>query len=200
MECPACSAELKPDENGLWYCSTEGCSRAFSEKDKEKQREKLEKLLEKSFKKIFENINASTVRNEVDKHGIDKFIHKCARNASVSGFAAGAGGFLSMAAVAPLDIINTVVQHFRVAIAVNYHKTGAYQVSFEQTMKIVGISLGVRAGTFTIGVIVAREIIKRLAVAVPAKSIPFLGGIAGAGMNYAYIVAVGSSLKAISFD
>jgi hypothetical protein len=184
------------DDDGEWHCVTKGCSKCFTQKDKETQRAVLQKVLEKSFEAIYNNIKDTNITEEVDRLGLDRFIHKCARYASASGFVAGAGGFLSMAAALPLDIINTVAQHFRVVKAVVYAQTGNASIPYERMMKLVGISLGVRAGSMVIGGLVAREIIKRLVVLAPTKAIPFFGGFAGAGINYGYIFAVGKALQA----
>ena len=197
MNCDECGNEMVVDDAESWHCVTEGCSQHFSKEDREAQRNVLAKMLEKSFESIYDNIKNTNIKEEVDKHGLKKFTRKCAIYASGSGFAAGAGGFLSMAAVLPVDIANTVAQHFRVSLAVIYDQTGDYDVPFETLMKVVGISLGVRVGSFAIGIIVAREIIKRLVVVAPAKAIPFFGGLAGAGINYAYIVAAGEALQAV---
>lgn len=46
----------------------------------------------------------------------------------------------------PVDVVNNVIQQFRVALGVIYCRKGVYNVSFSELMKIVGVSIGVEVG------------------------------------------------------
>ena len=154
-----------------------------------------------AFQRVFEHIEHDGIKKGVDEKGIDKFINECAMLAGITGFASGVGGFATMIVGVPVDVINNIVQQFRVTLAVIYIKKGSYTVpSFKDFMKIVGMSVGVEVGAvFTQAVLVtiAGQILTRMTASTAAKAIPLLGGAIGAGVNYGFIKAIGASLKKI---
>jgi hypothetical protein len=157
-------------------------------------------LLLKSFKTAFASINQHEIKKGVDEMGIDKFINHCALLAATTGAATGFGGFATMLVGVPVDVINNVLQQFRVTLGVIYHKKGVYKVSFTDLMKIVGVSIGVEVGaTLTKAVMlsIANKILVRLSAATAGKAIPFLGAAVGGSVNYGFIKVIGKAVKAI---
>src|SRR3982751_3701031 len=76
----------------------------------------LTTLAKGGFKTLFNHIDQQTIKNGVDEMGLDRFINKCALLAAGSGAASGAGGLATMLMGAPLDMLNLVVQQFRVTM------------------------------------------------------------------------------------
>lgn len=157
-------------------------------------------ILAQSFKKIFESINQFDIKNKVDKMGIDGFINQCAILAATTGAASGFGGFATMIVGVPFDVINTVLQQFRVTLGVIYHKKGIYKVSFNELMRIVGISIGVEVGaTLTRSVVISitNKILVRLSASAAGKAVPFLGAAIGGSVNYGFVKAMGAAVKRV---
>ncbi|MHC5931938.1 hypothetical protein, partial [Nostoc sp.] len=116
---------------------------------------------------------------------------------------AGAGGVITLLFGIPLNIANTVTQEFRVAWAIIYDKTGNISPSFEQTLKIVGLSVGVEIGYMGIqylAIQIAQEIIRRLVVGSLGSWIPVIGSVTGFGLNYGFIKAIGTTLLHLNDD
>jgi hypothetical protein len=160
-------------------------------------------LLSESFKKAFESINQFEVKKGVDEMGIDGFINHCATLAAATGAASGFGGFATMFVGLPVDVINNVIQQFRVTLGVIYHKRGVYKVSFTQLMTIVGVSIGVEVGatlTKSIMISIANKILARLSVSVAGKAVPFLGAVVGGTVNYGFIKFIGKAVKQIDMS
>ncbi|MGW7055077.1 hypothetical protein [Streptomyces sp. NPDC054887] len=156
-----------------------------------------------SFEFIHRNLDSFKIKQEVDKRGIHGYIDHCARLAAATGVAAGSGGGLTLALGIPADIANTVAQQFKVTLAVIYHRTGRYAVSFEEFMKIVALSVGVEAsakGLEYLVIKVAQEVLKRLSARVVGRLIPFVGAVVGGTLNYAFIKGTGSSLLVFADD
>ena len=154
----------------------------------------------KAFKWIYKNLDGLSIKEKVDKHGIEGYINRCAGLAATSGGIAGFGGGITFAVALPADVINNIIQQFKVTLAVIYHKTGKYNVSFTEFMKIVGVSVGVEAGAGGMKLFslkIAEQIIKRLSGATAAKLIPILGGLIGAGVGFGFIKLIGNSLVAL---
>ena len=151
----------------------------------------MEKLQE-----VFENMDKYKVKDGVDSMGIKKYIKHCANLAAATGVATGAFGPISLIGM-PIDIINNIVQQFRVTLAVIYEKTGQYKVSWEYFAKIVGVSVGVEVGA-TVGKVVllqiAKAIMMRLAAGGFGRLIPIVGGGVVGGVNYAFIRSIGAAL------
>ncbi|WP_432073874.1 hypothetical protein [Streptomyces wuyuanensis] len=156
-----------------------------------------------SFEFIHRNLDSFKIKQEVDKRGIHAYIDHCARLAAATGAAAGSGGGLTLALGIPADIANTVAQQFKVTLAVIYHRTGRYAISFEEFMKIVALSVGVEAGAKGLEYLVikvAQEVLKRLSARAVGRLIPLVGAVVGAGLNYAFIKGIGSSMLAFADD
>jgi hypothetical protein len=162
-----------------------------------------EDYLVKSFQKVFEQINKEGIKESVDKNGIDKFISDCALLAGMTGAASGFGGFTTMFVGVPVDVLNNIIQQFRVTLAVIYDKKGVYQISFLQFMKIVGVSVGVEIGvtiTKSIMINIANKILIMLSAKTAAKAVPFLGAFIGGGGNYLFVKGIGEAVKKIDMS
>jgi hypothetical protein len=160
-------------------------------------------ILAQSFQKIFENINQFDIKNKVDKMGIDAFINQCATLAATTGAASGFGGFTTSIVGVPFDLMNNVLQLFRVTLGVIYHKKGVYKVSFLELIKIIGTAIGVEVGTIITRVIllaIAKSILLRMSASLAGKSVPFLGAAIGGFANYQYIRDMGESVKRINMS
>ena len=156
--------------------------------------------LGQSLEFVHRNLDDLKIKGRVDSLGIDRYIKYCAILAAGTGAASGAGGPITLALGVPADLANTVAQQFRVTLAVIYHRTGRYTVSFPELMKIVGLSLGVEVGVMGLQALVrvtAQAILKRLTARAAGRAIPFVGAAIGGGLNYAFIKAIGSSLLAL---
>ena len=162
-------------------------------------KEEVWRQIESSFKFIHENLDGFKISENVDKMGIDGYINYCAGLAATTGAIAGAGGGVTLLLGIPADIANTISQQFRVTLAVIYQKTGKYNISFKEFMKIVGLSIGVEAGAKGVEYLtikIAQEITKKLFSRGVGRIIPIVGGLVGGGINFAFIKATGSTLKA----
>jgi hypothetical protein len=147
------------------------------------------------------NLDEMKIKEQVDKKGINSYINYCAGLAATTGAVAGVGGAATLVLGIPADVANTIAQQFRVTLAVIYHRTGNYSVSFEEFMKIVAVSLGVEIGAqgvlFGVNYIVkqvAAELAKRLTARTVGRIIPLVGGVVGGGINFAFIKALGKTL------
>ena len=152
-----------------------------------------------TLKWAYKNLDDLKLKEQVDKKGIDGYITYCARLAATSGAASGLGGAVTLALGVPADLANTIAQQYRVTLAVIYHRTGQYSVPFENFIPIVAMSLGlgVHVGVNYIAKQVAAEIAKRLTARTAGRIIPVVGAVVGAGINFAFIKAVGKTLLAL---
>jgi hypothetical protein len=160
-------------------------------------------LLAQSFQKIFENINQFDIKNKVDKMGIDAFIKQCATLAATTGAASGFGGFTTSIVGVPFDLMNNVLQLFRVTLGVIYHRKGVYKVSFVELIRIIGAAIGVEVGNFLTRIIlieIAKNVLLRMSASLAGKSVPFLGAAIGGFANYQYIHGMGESIKRIDMS
>ena len=135
--------------------------------------------------------------------GIDGFINQCAILAATTGAASGFGGFTTMIVGVPFDVINNVLQQFRVTLGVIYYKKGVYKVSFAELIKIVGVSIGVEVGatlTKSVMISIANKILVRLSAAAAGKAVPFLGAAIGGSVNYGFVKAMGAAVKRIDMN
>jgi hypothetical protein len=153
------------------------------------------------------NLDELKIKERVDEKGIDSYISYCAGLAATTGAVAGVGGPVTLALGIPADMANTIAQQFRVTLAVIYHRTGKYSLSFEEFIKIVAVSLGVEIGAqgalFGANYIakkVAAELAKRLTARTAGRIIPLVGGVVGGGINYAFIKGLGKTLLALDDD
>ncbi|MEG4499615.1 hypothetical protein QUB05_02785 [Microcoleus sp. F10-C6] len=160
-------------------------------------------ILAQSFQNIFEKINQFDIKNKVDKIGIDAFIKQCATLAATTGAASGFGGFTTSIVGVPFDLLNNVLQLFRVTLGVIYYKKGVYKVSFLELIKIIGAAIGVEVGnilTRAILLAIAKSILVRMSASLAGKSVPFLGAAIGGLANYQYISGMGESVKRIDMS
>jgi len=190
-------------EQELQASITEDLSLIVSDTDNAKSDSSTTNILSRSFQKIFESINQFEIKKKVDEMGIDGFINQCAILAATTGAASGFGGFATMIVGVPFDVLNNVLQQFRVTLGVIYYKKGVYKVSFTELMKIVGVSIGVEVGaTLTKSVMInlANKILVRLSASVAGKAIPFLGAAIGGSVNYGFVKAIGAAVKRIDMS
>ena len=159
----------------------------------------LAALAKGGLKKLYNHIDQKTIKQGVDEMGIDKFINQCALLAAGSGAATGAGGIATMLVGAPLDMVNLVMQQFRVTMAIRYHATGQYKVNFIDLIKLVGASLKVDAGV-AVTKNIMEEIVSKLLLAFGGKAVrrlvPVIGAVIGGTANYLFIKRVASNLQA----
>lgn len=157
--------------------------------------------LEDLFLKIYQQLNPEDIKKSVDEKGIDKFISRCATYAAISGGVNGAGGFTTMIVGVPADVINNIVQQFRVTLGVIYYKRKVYKVAFDDFMKIVGVSVGVEVGatvTKATMIAIANQMLKLMAASTAGKAFPVLGAFIGGSVNYTYITAIGAAVKKVT--
>ena len=160
-------------------------------------------LLAESFKKVFESMDKVAVKKGVDEMGIDKYISHCALLAGATGAASGLAGGASLIIGLPVDIINNVVQQFRVTLGVIYHKKGVYKISFTDFMKIVGVSLGVEVGASlskAVMIRIAIAILARLSGSTALRLLPLVGAVIGGTANYGFIKFIGVAVKKIDMS
>jgi hypothetical protein len=153
-----------------------------------------------AFRRIFDRVDKAAVKRGVDEMGLNAFIKHCARLAATTGFVAGVGGAATLVVGLPADMLNSMTQQFRVTLAVIYAKTGEYEVSFEDFMAIVAISIGVEAGvivTKTVLIRIAERLLLRLGERTAARLVPVLGAAIGGTTNYLFIKGIGSSLRRV---
>ncbi|WP_235005224.1 hypothetical protein [Pedobacter nyackensis] len=161
-------------------------------------REAFKNLAEGGFKKIFNQIDQLGIKKGVDTMGIDKFINQCALMAAGSGVVTGVGGISTMLIGTPLDLINLITQQFRVTLAISYHNTGKYKISFEDFFKIVASSL--KADTkLAISKNIMEEVAEKILVNLGSKAsrrlVPVVGAVIGGTVNYLFIKGVAKELK-----
>lgn len=183
--------------------TTEGLSQFVSETNDSKSSASTVNILSQSFQKIFESINQFEIKNKVDKMGIDGFINQCAVLAATTGAVSGFGGFTTMIVGVPFDVLNNVLQQFRVTLGVIYHKKGVYNVSFGELITIVGVSIGVEVGatlTKSVMISIANKILVQLSTSVAGKAVPFLGAAIGGSVNYGFVRAIGAAVKRIDMS
>lgn len=167
-------------------------------KVKEDAREGFKQLAEGGFKQIFNQIDQLNIKKGVDSMGVDRFINQCALLAAGSGLITGVGGIGTMLIGTPLDVINIIAQQFRVTLAISYHNTGKYKISFDHFFKIVASS--VKADTkLAISKNVMEEVAEKILMGLGSKAsrrlIPVVGGVIGGTVNYLFIKGVARELK-----
>jgi hypothetical protein len=154
-------------------------------------------LAKGGFKKLFNHIDQTTIKNGVDEMGIDKFINQCALIAAGSGAASGVGGLATLIVGTPLDMLNLVMQQFRVTMAIRYHNTGVYKINFVECFRLVASSLKVDAGvtiTKTIMEKVAGKMLLIFGRKTAGRLVPVVGAVIGGTANYFFIKRIASNL------
>lgn len=153
-----------------------------------------------AFRRVFERLDKVAIKKGVDEMGLNGFIKHCARVAAMTGIISGFGGVATMIVGIPADMVNTLTQQFRVTLAVIYARTGDYEVSFEDFMAIVAISIGVEAGIMisrSALTRIAERLLVRMSERTAARVLPILGAAIGGTTNYLFIKGIGSSLKRV---
>jgi hypothetical protein len=157
----------------------------------------LSALAKGGFKKLFNHIDQLTIKQGVDEMGIDKFVNHCALLAAGSGAASGAGGFATLLVGAPLDMLNLIMQQFRVTMAIRYHNTGEYKINFVDCFRMVASSLKVDAGV-TITKNIMEEVVAKLMLIFGSRAaerlLPVVGAVIGGTANYLFIKRVANNL------
>jgi hypothetical protein len=157
----------------------------------------LSSLAKGGFKTLFNHIDQTTIKKGVDEMGIDKFINQCALIAAGSGAASGVGGLATFIVGTPLDMLNLVMQQFRVTMAIRYHNTGVYKINFVECFRLVASSLKVDAGvtiTKTIMEKVAGKIMLVFGRKTAGRLVPVVGAVIGGTANYLFIKRVAGNL------
>lgn len=153
-----------------------------------------------AFRRIFDRVDKVAVKRGVDEMGLNAFIKHCARLAAATGFISGIGGLATMVVGVPADMLNSMTQQFRVTLAVIYAKTGDYEVSFEDFMAIVAVSIGMEAGvmiTKSVLVGIAERLLVRISERTAVRIVPILGAAIGGTTNYVFIKGIGATLKRV---
>ena len=158
----------------------------------------LSTLAKGGFKKLFNHIDQTTIKKGVDEMSIDKFINQCALLAAGSGAASGVGGLATLIVGTPLDMLNLVMQQFRVTMAIRYHNTGVYKINFVECFRLVASSLKVDAGV-TITKTIMEKVAGKMMLIFGRKTagllVPFVGAVIGGTANYFFIKRVASNLE-----
>ncbi|WP_214228295.1 hypothetical protein [Pedobacter sp. B4-66] len=173
-------------------------SRVNFKKVKTDVRAGFKNLATGGFKQIFNQIDQLNIKKGVDTMGIDKFINQCALLAAGSGLITGIGGVGTMLVGTPLDVINIITQQFRVTLAISYHNTGKYKISFEDFFKIVASSVKADAKlaiSKNIMEEVAEKILMSLGSRASRRLIPVAGGVIGGTINYLFIKGLAKELR-----
>src|SRR5579862_7605840 len=142
----------------------------------------MEDLSQDSFKKIFTHIDQLSIKQSVDRMGLDKFIESCARMAAVSGAVTGGGGVITMAVGIPFDMLNLISQQIRVSFGIIYYYRGTYQVTLDEFLSILAVALQIEAGiAITKGLLErgSERIMIRLGTRAASRMIPVIGGAIG---------------------
>nr|WP_068890918.1 hypothetical protein [Pedobacter panaciterrae] len=167
-------------------------------KAKQNVQDGFKQLAAGGFKQVFNQIDQLNIKKGVDAMGIDKFINQCALLAAGSGLITGIGGVGTMLIGTPLDVINIITQQFRVTLAISYHNTGKYKISFDDFFKIVASS--VKADTKlaiskNIMEEVAEKILMNLGSKLSRRLVPVAGGVIGGTINYLFIKGLANELR-----
>lgn len=153
----------------------------------------FDELQQDTFKKIFTHIDQLGVRQGVDKLGLDKFIEQCARMAATTGVISGGGGAVTMAIGIPFDMLNMIVQQFRVTLGIIYYNRGSYNIGFDEFVSILAGIFQVEAGvaiTKTIMERVTERMMLRMGTRTAGRLIPVVGALIGGTANYLFIKRV----------
>jgi hypothetical protein len=166
--------------------------------------------VEKLLRKAYTSIDSFEIKSRVDVFGLQDFIESCAVLGGGTGFAAGMAGPTSMAAFLLLDVGNCLYQELRITLAVIYHRTGRYQIGFDEALMIMAVGLGARLtsvaviyagkalilniGKDELVKLVVKQILKRLPASAASKVLPGLGAVLGAGLNFGFLLAYGRTL------
>lgn len=158
----------------------------------------LDNISQNGFKRLFTHVDQLSVKQQVDRMGLDKFIEHCARMAAVSGAVAGSGGLFTVALGIPLDLVNLVSQQIRVTLGIIYCTRGAYEITFDEFLSIMATALQVEAGIAITKNILERgseRVMLRLGTKTAGRLIPVVGAAIGGATNYLFIKRMATSIK-----
>ena len=158
----------------------------------------IEDISQDSFKRLFTHIDQLSVKQSVDRMGIDRFIERCARLSAASGAISGGGGMLTIAVGIPLDLLNLLTQQIRVSLGIIYHTRGAYEITFDEFLSIMAAALQVEAGIAITKTVLERgseKMLLRMGSKTATRLIPIIGGIIGGATNYMFIKRMAESVK-----
>ncbi len=150
------------------------------------------------FKRLFTHVDQLSVKRNVDKMGLDKFIEHCARMAAVSGAISGGGGIVTIAIGIPLDLVNLISQQIRVTLGIIYHTRGAYEITFDEFLSIMAAALQVEAGIAITKNVLERgseRLLLRMGTKTATRLIPIVGGAIGGVTNYIFIKRMAKAVK-----
>jgi hypothetical protein len=153
---------------------------------------------QEGFKRLFTHVDQLSVKRNVDKMGLDKFIEHCARMAAVSGAISGGGGIITIAVGIPLDLVNLVSQQIRVTLGIIYSTRGAYEITFDEFLSIMAAALQVEAGVAITKNILERgseRLLLRMGTKTATRLIPIVGGAIGGATNYLFIKRMAKAIK-----
>ncbi len=158
----------------------------------------IDEVSQDGFKKLFTHVDQLSVKQKVDKMGIDKFIERCARMAAFSGAISGGGGIVTIAVGIPLDLVNLVTQQIRVALGIIYHSRGAYEITFDEFLSIMAAALQVEAGIAITKSVLERgseKMLLRMGTKTATRLIPIVGGAIGGVTNYLFIKRMAKAIE-----
>lgn len=158
----------------------------------------IDNISQDGFKRLFTHVDQLSVKQNVDRMGLDKFIEHCARMAALSGAVAGSGGLFTIAVGIPLDLVNLVSQQIRVTLGIIYYTRGAYEITFDEFLSIMATALQVEAGIAITKNILERgseRVMLRLGTKTAGRLIPVIGAAIGGTTNYLFIKRMAASIK-----
>ena len=158
----------------------------------------IDDVSQDGFKKLFTHVDQLSVKQSVDKMGLDKYIERCARMAALSGAISGGGGIITVAVGIPLDLVNLVTQQIRVTLGIIYYTRGAYEITFDEFLSIMAVALQVEAGIAITKNILERgseRMLLRMGAKTATRLIPIIGGAIGGATNYMFIKRMAESIK-----
>jgi hypothetical protein len=158
----------------------------------------LEDRSQEGFKKLFTHVDQLSVKQSVDKMGLDKYIEHCARMAALSGAISGGGGVFTIAVGIPLDLVNLITQQIRVTLGIIYYARGAYEITFDEFLSIMAAALQVEAGVAITKNVLERfseRMMMRLGTKTASRLIPIIGGAIGGATNYMFVKRMAQSVK-----
>ncbi|MFI5162620.1 MAG: hypothetical protein ACHQHN_15180 [Sphingobacteriales bacterium] len=158
----------------------------------------IDDVSQDGFKKLFTHVDQLSVKRNVDKMGLDKFIEHCARMAALSGAISGGGGIITIAVGIPLDLVNLISQQIRVTLGIIYATRGAYEITFDEFLSIMAAAMQVEAGiaiTKTVLEKSSEKMLLRWGSKTATRLIPIVGGAIGGATNYLFIKRMAKAVE-----
>jgi len=158
----------------------------------------IDNLSQDGFRKLFTHVDQVSIKKNVDRQGIDKFVEHCARMAAFSGAISGGGGIFTVAVGIPIDLVNLVTQQIRVTLGIIYYTRGAYEITFDEFLSYMAAALQIEAGIAITKTILERgseKMLLRLGTKTATRLIPVIGGAIGGTTNYLFIKRMADTVK-----